>query len=117
MYGTTLMPSLLASHPELLLYIVEGNNIGNILSRYVLSKHNGNILSLNNVQEKFRVTYDSKSGSHFVVHLHNGTLRHFKPTVKDLYVSPVVVSKNVPKPIAESMINTVDENEAAFKKR
>ena len=44
-----------------------------------------NILSLNNVQKKFRVTYDSANGNKFVVHSEDYK-RIFKATTKGLYV-------------------------------
>lgn len=49
-----------------------------------------NILSPNNVQKQFQVTYDSANGSQFVVHKKNGTVRFFTAREQGVYVSQVV---------------------------
>lgn len=71
-----------------------------------------NILSLSNVQTKFRVTYDSKSGNHFVVHRDDGSQRLFSPTTKGLYVSQINDHRS-----EVTMINTVKENVKAYTRR
>lgn len=44
-----------------------------------------NILSLNNVRRRFRVTYDNQEGDRFVVTSADGSTRIFRPTDKGLY--------------------------------
>jgi len=39
------------------------------------------IMSLHNVQEKHKVTYDSSQGAGFVVHKADGTCRLFMPLI------------------------------------
>jgi len=48
-----------------------------------------NILSLNNVKKKYRVTYDSTASGCFKVHKTDGTKRVFKPSKKGLFYSSV----------------------------
>ena len=48
-----------------------------------------NILSLNNVKKKYRVTYDSIAYDCFEVHKMDGTKRVFKPSKKGLFYSCV----------------------------
>ena len=48
-----------------------------------------NILSLNNVKKKYRVTYDSTASGCFGVHKADGTKRVFKPSKKGLFYSTV----------------------------
>ena len=48
-----------------------------------------NILSLNNVKKKYRVTYDSTASDCFEVHRADGTKRVFKPSKKGLFYSSV----------------------------
>ena len=48
-----------------------------------------NILSLHNVQKKYKVSYDSKKGNGFVVHKANGNNRVFMPSNKGLFYSDV----------------------------
>jgi len=42
-----------------------------------------NILSLNNVKKKYKVTFDSELNDSFVVQKVNGSQRVFKPSKKD----------------------------------
>jgi len=63
-----------------------------------------NILSLHNIQKKYKVTYDSAQGDGFVVHKENGNNRVFMPSNKGLFYSDV---KN---DTAHVLINTVDKN-------
>lgn len=71
-----------------------------------------NILSLNNVQKMFRVSYDSMNGDQFIVHRNDGTTRAFKPTDKGLYTSQLGMNDE-----AAVMVNTVDENAKSYTKR
>ena len=59
-----------------------------------------NILSLHNVQKKYKVTYDSAQGNGFMVHKANGNNRVFMPSRKGLFYSDV---KN---DVAHVLINT-----------
>ena len=70
-----------------------------------------NILSLNNVQSMFRVTYDSHTGNQFVVHRNDGSQRIFRPTEKGLYASVVVGARR-----EVALINTVKENMMSYTK-
>lgn len=49
-----------------------------------------NILSLNNVQKRFRVTFDSVGGNQFAVHRDEGSTRVFRPTGQGLYTSQAI---------------------------
>lgn len=71
-----------------------------------------NILSLSNVQDKFRVTYDSSRGNCFIVHRPDGTQRVFMPTDNGLYASNVNSAEN-----GVIMVSTVAENVKSFTKR
>lgn len=71
-----------------------------------------NILSLNNVQKQFRVTYDSADGDQFAVHKEDGSARVFTPTERGLYVSQVTGTKR-----KIMMMNTVRENMKSYTKR
>jgi len=59
-----------------------------------------NILSLHNVQKKYKVTYDSAQGNGFMVHKANDNNRVFMPSSKGLFYSDV---KN---DVAHVLINT-----------
>lgn len=71
-----------------------------------------NILSLRNVQDKFRVTYDSETGNRFVVHRPDGTQRVFEPTRNGLYASGMEESED-----GVAMVSTVAENVKSFTRR
>jgi len=61
-----------------------------------------NILSLNNVKKKYRVTYDSTAYDCFEVHKADGTKRVFKPSKKGLFYS--CVNNDV------AFVTTVEDN-------
>ena len=61
-----------------------------------------NILSLNNVKKKYRVTYDSTAYDCFEVHKADGTKRVFKPSKKGLFYS--CVNNDV------ALVTTVEDN-------
>jgi len=63
-----------------------------------------NILSLHNVQKKYKVTYDSTQGNGFVAHKADGNNHVFIPSNKGLFYSDV---KN---DVAHVLVNTVDKN-------
>jgi len=67
-----------------------------------------NILSLHNVQQKHKVTYDSSQGTGFVVHKADGTSCAFIPSSKGLFFSDVKGD------IAHVLINTVDKNKNKY---
>lgn len=93
------------------------NQVGNLNGYGTVWYHESaiaNILSLNRVQKKFRVTYDSQSGDCFKVHQSNGTIRVFHPTEKGLYASQLLADHGDGDVI---MVNTVDENKKSFTKR
>lgn len=71
-----------------------------------------NILSLSNVQKRFKVTYDSGNGDHFIVHQPNGKCRIFRPTKKGLYASQILESSSEP-----MMVNTVAQNKKGYTRR
>ena len=62
------------------------------------------IMSLHNVQEKHKVTYDSSQGAGFVVHKADGTCRLFMPLIQGLFFLDVKGN------IVHVLINTVDKN-------
>ena len=77
-----------------------------------------NILSLHNVQKKFRVTYDSVEGNQFIIHRPDGTKRRFYSTDKGLYSSSVMdVTGRTTENSSPSMVTTVEENLRSFTKR
>jgi len=61
-----------------------------------------NILSLHNVQKKYKVTCDSSLRTGFVVHKSDGTECMFKPSKKGLFFS------DVKQEVAHLLVNTVD---------
>jgi len=67
-----------------------------------------NILSLHNVQKKYKVTYNSTQGNGFVVHKVYGNDPVFMPSNKGLFYSDV---KN---DAAHVLINTVDKNKNKY---
>lgn len=74
-----------------------------------------NILSLSNLQRRYRVTFDSKAGNQFVVHRDDGSIRVFKSTGQGLYTSQVLdVDKERDGVV---LVTTVDGNKSAFPKR
>ncbi len=68
-----------------------------------------NILSLNNVTKKFRVTDDSAQGDHFTVHKAD-QLIHFDKNDNDLFYHDAI-NRQI------TLLNTVAENEQGFSKR
>lgn len=71
-----------------------------------------NILSLSNVQKRFRVRYDSSKGDFFTVERPDGTTRTFSPTRKGLYASKLWQPTE-----GAVMVTTVKSNQEAFTKR
>ena len=69
-----------------------------------------NILSLNNVQKKYQVTFDSGNTEEqgFVVHKENGLKRVFRPSSKGLYYSDVAND------VGAIMVNTVDSIKSKY---
>jgi len=67
-----------------------------------------NILSLHNIQKKYKVMYDSAQGNGFVAHKANGNNHVFMPLNKGLFYSDV---KN---DMAQVLINTVDKNKNKY---
>jgi len=67
-----------------------------------------NILSLHNLQKKYKVTYDSDKGNGFVVHKADSNNRVFMPSNKGLFYS------DVKKDVAHLLINTVDKNKNKY---
>ena len=61
-----------------------------------------NILSLHNVQQKHKITYDNSQGTGFVVHKADGTSCAYIPSYKGLFFS------HVKGDIAHVLINTVE---------
>jgi len=68
-----------------------------------------NILSLQNVQKKHKVTFDSSPGTGFVVHKADVTSHVFMPSSKGLFFSDVKGN------IVYVLINTVDKNKNKYK--
>jgi len=67
-----------------------------------------NILSLHNVQKKYKVTYNITQGNGFVAHKVDGNDPVFMPSNKGLFYSDV---KN---DAAHVLINTVDKNKNKY---
>lgn len=77
-----------------------------------------NILSLSNVQKRFRVTFDSDHRNQFVVYRPDGTRRVFRPTEKGLYtsaVNSVSAVTNAGEQVA--MASTVEEIKTSYTRR
>ena len=68
-----------------------------------------NILSLHNVKQKYRVTYDSKNGDKFVVHKQKKKL-YFTCSMNGLYYHDTRKRQM-------TMINMVEDNESRLSKR
>jgi len=68
------------------------------------------ILSLNLVQKKYHVTFDSGSTEEqgFIVHKENGSKRIFRPSSKGLYYSEIASD------VGAIMVNTVDSNKTKY---
>lgn len=71
-----------------------------------------NILSPQNVQKQYRLTFYSEDGNQFLVHGGDSTARVFTPTQKGLYASQVLGGVN-----EVVMVNTVKENLGSFTRR
>lgn len=71
-----------------------------------------NILSLQNVQKKYRVSFDSGNGNRFLVHRGDGTTRVFHPTKKGLYASQVLENGD-----EVTMVSTVKDNLGSYTHR
>ena len=69
-----------------------------------------NILSLKNVRNKYRVTYDSKSDDVFTVHMNKGRVMHFKMLKDGLHYHDTA-DRQV------TLIHTVQQNEAGYSQR
>jgi hypothetical protein len=67
-----------------------------------------NILSLHNMQKKYKVTYDSTQGNGFVVHKAGSNNHVFMPSNKGLFFSDVKNDE------AHVLINTVDKNKNKY---
>ena len=76
-----------------------------------------NILSLNNVKKKYRVTYDSTASDCFEVHRADGTKRIFKPSKKGLFYSSVNNDVVLVTTIEDKIINTALESIRMLRKR
>lgn len=76
-----------------------------------------NILSLSNVQKRFRVRYDSQAGDYFTIIRDDGTERIFRPTKKGLYVSRIAAPRAKVKKSQVALVNTVDGNKREFTRR
>ena len=72
-----------------------------------------NILSLNNVRKKYRVTFDSGNTEEqgLVVHKDDGLKRIFRPSKKGLYYSDVASD------IGAIMVTTVDSDKSKYSVR
>ena len=71
-----------------------------------------NILSLSNVQKKYKVRYDSDEGNFFTLVRPDGTTRIFRPTEKGLYASQLAHAEG-----DVVMVATVEGNKQEFTKR
>ena len=69
-----------------------------------------NILSLNNFQKKYQVTFDNGNAEEqgFIVHKENGLKWIFRPSSKGLYYSDVAND------IGAILVNTVDSNKSKY---
>jgi len=70
-----------------------------------------NILSLNNVKNKYKVTYDSELDDGFIVHKGNGSQHVFKPFKKGLYYSDVTND------FGTTLVTMVDSNKNKYSVR
>ena len=70
-----------------------------------------NILSLNKVKAKYRVTYDSTDGNAFVVHKNDGTTRTFKQSARGLFYMDTTPGTGT------TLVNTVAENKSNYTNR
>jgi hypothetical protein len=66
-----------------------------------------NILSLNKVKERYRVTYDSTNGNAFVVHKGDGTPRTFQQLPRGLFYMDTATTGTL-------LVNTVAENKTSY---
>lgn len=71
-----------------------------------------NILSLSNVQRRFKVTYDRANVNYFVVHRPDGSRRVFSHTGKGLYTSQVAYPKVTRTDVM--ILCTVEGNKQAY---
>jgi hypothetical protein len=69
-----------------------------------------NILSLNKVKSKYRVTYDSTSGNAFIVHKGDGATRTFQQSPRGLFYMDTATTGTL-------LVNTVAENKAKYTNR
>jgi len=67
-----------------------------------------NILSLNNIQKKYKVTYDSSVNTGFIVHKTDGTNHVFTHSKKGLFFSDVNGDTD------HVLVNTVDKNMSKY---
>jgi hypothetical protein len=69
-----------------------------------------NILSLNKVKERYRMTYDSTNGNAFVVHKGNGTSHTFQQSPRGLFYMDTATTGTL-------LVNTVAENKTSYTNR
>jgi hypothetical protein len=67
-----------------------------------------NILSLNNVKSRYKVTFDSENGNEFLVHKPNGGTRTFRQSTRGLYYM------NTSDGTGATLISTVDANKSKY---
>ena len=72
-----------------------------------------NVFSLANMEKRYRITYDSKKESAFIVHTENGPLKFTKGPENLYYYKP----KHLTQQTNTSMVMTVDENKSFFTDR
>ncbi len=69
----------------------------------------GSILSLANVKQYYRVTYDSSHGYAFIVHKPDGTQRQFMESSEGLFYLDTLAE-----PTATVLFNTVEDRKANY---
>ena len=69
-----------------------------------------NILSRAEVEKRFRITYDSKSGKGFTVHKDDGSTRQFKISNRGLYYHDTVSSESIKENKDMAFVKTVADN-------
>jgi hypothetical protein len=67
-----------------------------------------NILSLNNVKRRYKVTFDSENGNEFVVHKPCGGTRTFRQSPRGLYYMSTSDGSGT------TLVSTVDENKSKY---
>jgi hypothetical protein len=90
--------------------VTSTNLVGDLLGYGTVWYHpNGtaNILLLNKVKSKYRVTYDSTSGNAFIVHKGDGATRTFQQSLPGLFYMDTAARGML-------LVNTVAENKAKY---